>query len=122
MPPAGCRIRIGNIILRQAISGADSVNAEPSNVISTRPDFSTTSGGYIDLEYITSDWYHIYSGAYYVKMVNCSTFDNITTNNVAEPILIDNCATGAYILSNLNGFTSAYCTYGGVIKNCRFFR
>lgn len=120
VPPAGCKIRIPNVLGRQSASGTDAVNQVPNATLATRPDFTTTSAGEIDFEFFLNDWYHLFSAPFKVRMINTATFDSHSTSNEASPTELDNYAIGAYIagisLTLLNN------SLGGTITNCRFVR
>jgi hypothetical protein len=121
LPPAGCKVRIPNIIGRQTTSANRALNLVPHGTLATRPDWTTTSAGFIDLEFFITDWYHLFTAPFKVIHKNCATFDILSTSNNAAPIEVDNLGVGAYngtsiplvLLSN---------PLGGVIKNSKFFR
>ena len=119
-PPAGCRVRIPNILGRQTSAANRALNLVPHGTLATRPDFSTTSAGEIDFEFMINDWYHRFTSPFKVRMVNCATFDIHTTSNEASPTELDNYVCGSYIGgTRLIGSTNPL---GGTISNCQFFR
>lgn len=122
VPPSGCRVRIPNILGRQSTSaGGDANNQVPNTTIADRPDFTTTSSGEIDMEYLMDDWYHLFSTPYVVRHINCATFDILSTNNNAAPIVVDNFATGNY-LGNQISLTLTSNSLGGTVSNSKFIR
>jgi hypothetical protein len=121
VPPAGCRVRIPNVIGRQATSAlGDSVNQVPNSNIASRPDFTTTSSGEIDFEFFINDWYHFFSSPFRVRMINVATFDAHSSSNEASPTELDNYSCGAFIAGQT--FTGLNNSLGGTISNCRFVR
>lgn len=86
LPPSGRKIRIPNIFGRQCATTTRNTNAIPHATAGTRPDFTTTSAGYIDIEYFVSDWYLLFAQSYYVKMNHVATFDYINISECASAI------------------------------------
>jgi len=116
VPPAGCRIRIPNIIGHQCVSTTRTVNALVVG-ITTRPEFATTSAGYVDLESLTSDWYLNIAQSYYFRAVNTATFDKLILSECATAFELDNFAVGmhgaidAVTLSLTSNFAGGYIGY-----------
>jgi hypothetical protein len=122
VPPSGCRIRIPNILGRQStLAGGDANNQVPHPTVGTRPDFTTTAAGVIDFEYFMNDWYHAFASPNNVRLINCATFDILTTSNCAAPDDINNFVTGSY-LGTSSPLTLTANSLGGTIQNCKFFR
>ena len=122
VPPAGCRIRIPNILGRQSTSaGGDANNQVPSGTLATRPDFTTTAAGVIDFEYFMSDWYLTFVSANNVILKNSATFDIINMQNNSAPCDIENFATGAYNGTSIC-LTLTSNSLGGTIQNSKFYR
>lgn len=121
VPPAGCRIRIPNVIGRQCTTAARAVNAAPAGTLATRPDFVTTSAGEIDMEYFINDWYHLFSAAYVVRMVHVASFDAHSSTNEASPMLLQDYGLGASAGTSIC-LTLTSCFLGGLIEDCKFER
>jgi len=121
IPPAGCRIRIPNILGRQTSSANRALNLVPNATLATRPDFTTTSAGDIDFEYMMDDWYHLFTAPYRVRMINCATMDVHTTSNEASPTELDNYVTGHY-QAGIISLTALNNPLGGTITDCSFYR
>ncbi len=121
VPPAGCRIRIPSNIGRQTTSAGGRANNTVPAALATRPNFTTTSAGDIDFEYMMDDWYHLFTAAYRVRMVNCATFDIHTTSNEASPTELNNYGTGMYLAGNIS-FTATNNPLGGTVTDCKFHR
>jgi hypothetical protein len=98
VPPSGRLIRIPNVLGRQCTTAARGTNAIPSATAGTRPDFTTTSAGYIDVENFATDWYLLFAQAFYVKLNHTATFDYI---NISE------CASALDIYDGGNGISQS---------------
>jgi hypothetical protein len=103
VPPAGCKTRIPNVILRQCTTGARATNAAPNATLATRPDFTTTGAGIVDHEYTYGDWYYLTSQAYKTRLINVATFDAIS---------VSECATRFELI---NGGSSMYSALDNVV-------
>lgn len=120
VPPVGCRVRIPNVILHQCTTAARQTNVIPSSTLATRPDFTTTSAGFIDLEFTYGDWYFNFSQPYYVKIKNSATHDGIVISECASPLIIDNGGSGTSAGLAGTGATITSCFAGGTIKDWVF--
>lgn len=122
VPPAGCRVRIPNILGRQCATGTRSQNAVPNLTIGNRPEFSTTSAGYIDVENMLDDWYYNLSQPYYVKYKNSATFDTMNLTECATAFELDNFTFGMYaalalqVLTLTSNFAGGYIGYGKAMR------
>jgi len=94
VPAASRAIRVPNIFLRHATTGARATNVLPSSTLGTRPDFVTTSAGYIDMENCLCDWYLQFQQPYYVKMHRVATFDTIDIQECATALSMVDCGSG----------------------------
>ena len=121
VPVAGCRIRIPNVIGRQCTTAARATNQAPNATLGTRPDFTTTAAGAIDIENFINDWYHGFSGAFSVRILRCATFDAHSSVNEASPMELEDYHTGLH-LANVQVLTLTSNFLGGTITNCKFFR
>ena len=121
VPPAGCKIRIPSNIGRQTSATNRALNLTPHATLATRPDFTTTSAGFIDFGYLIDDWYHLFTAPYQVRMIHCATFDIHTTSNEASPTELDDYCTGMYLAGNI-ALTATNNPLGGLINNCKFYR
>lgn len=86
VPPSGREIRIPNVIGRQALAASRETNTIPNATATTRPDFTTTSAGYIDIENFLTDWYLLFAQPFYVKLRHVGTFDYINISECASAI------------------------------------
>ena len=120
-PPAGCRVRIPNVLGRQTSAANRALNLVPNATIANRPDWTTTSSGDVDFEYFINDWYHAFATPYKVRMINCATFDTHSTSNEGTPTELDHLVIGSY-LGTLNALLGTNNSSGGTITNCKFYR
>lgn len=120
LPPAGCKVRIPNIIGRQTSVVNRSFNLVPHTTPASRPDFNTLAAGDIDFEFFINDWYHLFSSAFKVRIINSATIDVHSSSNLASPILLDNYATGVYL--SAGGLSLSFMPLGGIIKDSKFMR
>lgn len=86
LPPAGRRVRIPSNIFRQCATGTRATNAAPHTTIATRPDFTTTNAGAIDIEFFYGDWYMLFAQPYSVKLWHVATFDATNISECATPL------------------------------------
>lgn len=85
VPPAGRQVRVPNVFGRQCATGTRATNAFPHATLATRPDFTTTSAGSIDVEHFLADWYMLFSQPYSVKLHHVATFDTVSVSECATP-------------------------------------
>lgn len=121
VPPAGCRVRIPNVLGRQTSATNRALNLVPNATLATRPDFTTTSAGDIDFEFFMNDWYHLFASPFKVRMVNVATFDIHSTSNEAAPTELNNYCVGAYLGTSIT-LTLTSNPLGGTIIDSKFFR
>jgi hypothetical protein len=121
VPPAGCKVRIPNVIGRQTTAANRALNQTPHATLATRPDFTTTAGGDIDIENFINDWYMLFASPYKVKVRNSATFDIHSTSNEAAPTELNNYCIGAYNGTSIT-LTLTSNPLGGTVTDCKFFR
>jgi len=122
LPPAGCRVRIPNILGRQSkAADGDAVNLVPHATLATRPDFSTANAGFIDFEYFLNDWYHAFTNAYKIIIQHCATFDSHNSTNESSPTVLNDYVVGNY-LGAATSLSLGQNSFGGTITDCKFFR
>lgn len=121
LPPAGCRIRIPNVIGRQTSSANRALNLPPHATLGTRPDFTTNSSGTVDIDYLIDDWYHLFTSPNNTTIKNSATFDVHSTSNESSLSVLEN-----YVVSTSGVSTSALVTSqnyaGATITDCKFIR
>lgn len=123
VPPSGRTVRIPNVFGRQTnTTVGDDTNAIPHATAASRPDFTTTSAGAIDIENFATDWYLNFLQPYSVTIRNSVTFDYILLAEVATAIDLDNTGTGTSQSLDSRSFNATSCFAGGTINNCSFQR
>lgn len=116
VPPVGRKIRIPNVIGRQCLAASRNVNVLPSSTFSTRPDFTTTSAGAIDIEYFTTDWYMNFAQPFSVKLHHSAMFESLTMSEVASPLDIYDGGNGLSQALSASAFDVVSCFAGGDIE------
>jgi hypothetical protein len=115
LPPAGRKIRIPNVFGRQATTAARAVNVIPNASPTTRPDFTTTGAGAIDIENFTSDWYLSFDQPYSIKIKRTAVFEWLYCSEVASPLDISDGGNGLSQASSTLSFSATSCFAGGSI-------
>lgn len=121
VPPAGCKIRIANVLLRQVNGIDNSENEAPHATLGNRPDFTVSLSGFVDLEYITADWYLAFTSAYQVSIKNSASFDSLSFIQNASPFVVDNYCSGIYT-GTFNTLVVSSCLTGGTVRNSKFYK
>lgn len=116
--PAGCKTWIPSNILNECATAARATNTAPNATIATRPEWTTTSAGAIDLEYVYGCSGYLNSAqAYSMRLRNVILPDSVNITELATPIDIDGLYMG--MLGGLDvlaiNFANNYA--GGLAKN-----
>lgn len=124
VPPAGCKVRVPNIFMRSCATGSRATNSIPNTTVTNRPEFITTAGGSMDMEYLYGHWRTDFTNAYLVRVHNCVFTDYFSLSNVVAPLDIDGFIVGGHGWSGNNSPALAVvsCVSGGTIKNGKAFR
>lgn len=117
VPASGAKIRIPNVIGRQCATGTRATNAAPNGTLGTRPDFTTTSAGVIDVENFMCDWYTLFAQPYSVKLNNYATFDTVNISECASALDLNNGGTGMYSLLDVYSMNLTSNFAGGNITD-----
>lgn len=86
IPPTGRRIRVPNVFFMCCLQTALTVNVIPNATLATRPDFTTTGGGAIDIEYAAMNWYLSATQAFSVDLTNSCFLTQILVAEIASPM------------------------------------
>lgn len=121
VPESGCKIRIANVLGRQCAAATQSANAVPHATLATRPVFTTTSAGDIDIDKLMADWYFIFASPYRIKITNSAIFDTLLPSNQSSAMTLTNFHVAPYVGSSI-ALDIAASPEGGTITNCKFFR
>ncbi len=122
LPVSGCKVRIPNILLKSAATASRASDSVPNATLATRPDFTVTNAGQIDVEYATGHWQWNLGQAYSVSLKYFGYFDQTTITECATSIVLEKVANGNYTIagdvpalvltSNFAGFTATDCKFG----------
>lgn len=116
-PPAGCKTRVPNVFFRQCLTTTRQTNATPHATIATRPDFTTTSAGAIDIEYFYGDWYLLFAQPYAVKLHHVATFDAVNISECATGLDLLDGFTGMSAMLDARSLTLTSCFAGGTVTD-----
>lgn len=122
VPPSGRKIRIPNVFLRQCGSTTRNTNAFPHATLATRPDFTTTNAGAIDIEYAYGDWYFSFAQAYTVKIKHSAVFETVVLAEIASTITIEDGGNGLSQSLDNRTLQLTSCFSGGAITDWTSFR
>jgi hypothetical protein len=87
--PAGRKTWIGSNILHEVATGARATNTAPAAAAASRPEWITTSAGYIDLEYVYGcSGYPSFNQPFNVRLQNCAFFDALVISECASPLAV----------------------------------
>jgi hypothetical protein len=92
LPPAGCKVRVPNIILTcctRTVSGSGP-RVLPNATLATRQEFATTTAGDIALGNTVCQWYANFLQAFKVKIRNSVFSDTLVMAEIASPLDVDN--------------------------------
>jgi hypothetical protein len=93
LPPAGCKVRIPNVILtcctRTAGSGSGP-RVLPNATLATRQEFVTTNAGDIDINGAVCQWYANFAQPFKVKIRNSAFNDTLVISEMSAAMDADN--------------------------------
>ena len=116
--PAGRRTWIPSNILNECATAARATNTIPNATIATRPKWTTTSAGAIDLEYVYGCSGYMNSlQAYSLRLRNVVLPDHVAVSELATPIDIDGLYVGMTSALDLQTISFANNYAGGIAKN-----
>ncbi len=123
IPTAGAKFRIPNVFLKSAATASRASDSVPSGTLATRPDFTMTNAGQIDIDGAIGHW-QINSGqAYSVRLHNLALFDQYTITETATALDLLECHNGNYtIAGDVPAMVLTSNFAGGTIQDCKFGR
>jgi hypothetical protein len=124
LPPAGCRVRIPNVILTccTRTAAGSGLRVLPNATLATRQEFITTSAGDFDISNAVINWYCNFAQAFRVKIRDTAISDTLVQSEIASPIDVDNlivAPTQAQLNFALNMLS---CFEGGTFANSTLAR
>jgi hypothetical protein len=122
-PPAGCRVRIPNIILSTADSSSWTGNQCHLSA-SSRYELNASTAGSILVSNTTTLWYHNVPGAYSYSVTNCgaSHMGCFNWGNFATPMIFNDNGIGLDGLPAFTAFSGSAIPFGGEILRNRTAR
>ena len=122
LPASGCKVRIPNVYLMSAATASRASNSVPNGTLATRPDFTTTNAGQIDVDKALGHWQMNLSQPYSVALSYLALFDQYTIAECATAIVMTEVHNGNYTIagdtpalvmtSNFAGATITDCKFG----------
>ncbi|MCK9369350.1 hypothetical protein M0R04_05375 [Candidatus Dojkabacteria bacterium] len=120
---SGRKTWIPSNILNEVATAARETNTVPAAAAASRPEFITTSAGYIDLEYVYGcSGFASFGQAFNVRIQNCAFFDSLVISECASPLDIDNCNVSMYGALDTPALSLTSNFAGGTITNGKFER
>lgn len=113
IPPSGRRVRIPNVFLVNCTTAARTANVLPNATLATRPEFATTGGGALDINYASCSWYLNVSQAYSFNMTNTAVCTAIVASEIASYMTWSNVGVGQEAANTQIGLTMSLCFAGG---------
>lgn len=123
LPVSGCKVRIPNVIGWSCATASRASNSVPSGTLATRPDFTVTNAGVIDIEGLIGHWQMNFGQAFSVKLYNVALFDQYTITETASALDLNECHAGNYtVAGDVPALVLTSNFAGGTIQNCKFGR
>lgn len=123
LPSSGCKIRIPNVILKSCATGSRASDSVPNATLATRPDFTVTNAGQIDVDKAIGHWQMNLGQAYSVRLRYLALFDQYTITETATALDLLEVHNGNYTIAQDAAalvLTSNFA--GGTIQDCKFGR
>ena len=119
IPPTGRRIRVPNVFFQTCLQTTLTVNVLPNATLATRPDFTTTGGGNIDIEYAAMNWYLSCTQAFNVDISNSCFMTQILVAEIASPMTWSQVGVGleATTANPQFALSMSLCFAGGTLSN-----
>ena len=123
-PASGLAVVVPNIFFENNTTAARTVNVIPNATIGTRYDFTTTSGGVLEIDKCNMAWYLSASQAYAVNVSNSGFVDTILLVEIASPITFSKVGVGNKPTTDLLTYALRidYCFAGGTFTDCVWSR
>lgn len=118
VPESGCKVRISNIMIAECNTSLRATNAAPNGTIASRPEFTTTTAGAIDLEYIyTWSMRSIFAQAYSVRLQHCALMETLDVSECATALDINDVGIGMYSAVDARALQLTSNFAGGTVNN-----
>lgn len=117
VPESGCKVRIPNILWAECATASRATNSVPNATIASRPEFTTTSAGAIDLDGIFMlSGLATFDQAYSVSVTNCAVQDAFRITECATAINVDTVGCGQYSAQDARALQLTSNFAGGSLK------
>jgi len=118
VPASGCKVKISNILWAECATASRQTNSVPNATIASRPEFTTTNAGAIDLESIyTLSGRSIFAQPYSVRLYNCAFSESLDISECASALDINNIGVGQYSAQDARALLLTSNFAGGTLKN-----
>lgn len=123
LPGAGCKIRIPNVLLKSCATASRASDSVPNSTLATRPDFTTTNAGQIDIDKALGHWQVNLGQAYSVRLHYLALFDQFTITECATALDLEQVGNGNYtIAGDVAALVLTSNFAGGTFTDCKFGR
>lgn len=122
IPVSGCKVRIPNVVMMACATGSRASNSLPNATIASRPEFTTTNAGNIDINGCLTAWYFNINQPYSVIIKNTAVVDNVVLTECATAFELEEFHTANYLNTDVNNVTLTSNLAGGTVKNCKWGR
>ena len=120
LPPAGCKVRIPNIL----VSSSASTNWALNNLYAGTAawDFTTASAGALRFDKTGGTWYALFQQPYSIEVTDSSFQVTLNIQECATAPNVQRCAVGIPTNQDGNPLVFTSCFSGGVINDCVTFK
>lgn len=122
IPVSGLKVRIPNVLMMACATASRSVNSLPHATVGSRPEFTVTSAGNIDIQGCMTTWYFLLTQAYSVTIKHSALIDNITITECATSMVLEDVGTGNYLNTDVDNLLLVSNLAGGTFTSCKFGR
>jgi hypothetical protein len=117
-PPAGCKVRVPNIFLQECATATRAVNSQPNGTVTSRPEFTTTTAGAIDIEYLYSfSLRSVFAQPYSVRIHHSCLQESLDISECATAIDINDVGIGHWSSQDVRSLQLTSNFAGGTISN-----
>lgn len=122
VPPSGRKVVLPNVILVNCATTARTANVVPNTTLSTRYDFTTTSGGAVSIDKAAMSWYPAFSKAATLTLSNTGINDQLSLNYLGDVATLTKVGIGATAAQNNLAFSATGCINGITMTDCVLLR
>jgi hypothetical protein len=124
LPPAGLKIRLGNVLCVSATSAAMTANAQPHTTPSSRYRLANANYGAVDWSKACVNWYLYCSYLYSLSVVDSAVYELAYLSNIYTQIVFTRMGFGSSVAGTN---PTVACTLGGtsvgmLATDCVFFK